>query len=100
MKNHKDLLVSCSDDKDCRLWSISRSSCLKKFKGHSYKIWSILILSDKQFVSVSKEIKFWSIDEDENIKTITCDNIISCLTKVEDEIIISGGINYIGTIKM
>ena len=41
----KDLLVSCSGDKFCRLWSILQENCLKIFKGHSDRIWTIQILS-------------------------------------------------------
>ena len=35
MNNSKHLLVSCTFNKDCTLWSISRKSCLKVFKRYS-----------------------------------------------------------------
>ena len=73
MINSKDLLVSCSNDRDCRLWSISQENCLKIFKGHSDKIWSIQILSEKIFVSASKEIIFWDIDSIEIMRYIKPD---------------------------
>ena len=55
MNNSKDLLLSCSYDKDCRLWSISHENCLKIFKGHSSLICLMQILSEKVFVSTSAE---------------------------------------------
>ena len=41
MNNSKDLLVSCSVDKDCRLWSISQENCLRVFNGNSDKTYSM-----------------------------------------------------------
>ena len=35
MIKNNDLLLICSNDKDCRLWSISHENCLMIFRGHS-----------------------------------------------------------------
>ena len=73
MDNSTDLLVSCSEDKDCRIWSISQENCLRIFKGHSNDVNSIQILSDKIFASASEEIIFWNIDSTECIHSIKPD---------------------------
>ena len=49
---------------------ISTNDCLKKFKGHSDMITSIIVLSDKIFVSASREVKFWNIDKDKCVKSV------------------------------
>ena len=103
MKDSKDLLVSCSSDEDCRLWSISREVCLKIFKGHSGAIWSIQILSDKTFVSGSAEIFFWNIDS-ESINSIKPDQsenkILSLIMNNRNELIFVGQHDFIGLIKI
>ena len=104
VKNSKDLLVSCSWDKDCRLWSIARASCLQIFKGHTNKVVSILVLSNKIFASAGTEIKFWDIDQVESIKTITPDDngtlTISMIKDTEETIVFAGNHNYLGTLNM
>ena len=106
MCNSKDLLVSCSFDKDCRLWSISEENCLKIFKGHSDKIWSsIEILSDKIFVSASVEIIFWDIDSTEFIQSIKPDDqpgkmVNSLLKNDRNELVFAGQHDFIGFIKI
>ena len=73
MKDCNDLLVSCSFDDYCKLWSISKEICLKNFNSHGHNassVRSILILSSKIFASAGTEIKFWNIDEENAIATI------------------------------
>ena len=104
MNNSKDLLVSCSDDKDCRLWSISQGHCLRVFKGHSSFIGSIQVLSEKIFTSVSEEILFWNIDSTEAIHSIKPDqsgNSINCMIKNDkNELVFAGMHDFIGLIKI
>ena len=104
MNNSNDLLVSCSDDKDCRLWSISKENCLKIFKGHSNRIWSIQILSEKIFVSASVEIIFWNVDSIEAIHSIKPDQsgkmITSLMKNDENELIFAGCHDFIGLIRI
>ena len=104
MNNSKDLLLSCSDDKDCRLWSISQENCLKIFKGHSNRIWTMQILSEKTFVSASAEILFWNIDSAEAIHSIKPDEsgdiIHSLLKNVKNELVFAGQHDFIGLIKI
>ena len=104
MKNSKDLLVSCSGDKHCRLWSIRQNDCLKIFKGHSNWIQSMQILSEKIFVSASSEIIFWNIYGNEFIHCIKQDhtkNLIFALVKNDiNELICAGGHDFIGFIKI
>ena len=73
MYNSKDLLVSCSPDKDCRLWNISHENCLKIFKGHSHPTRSMQILSEKIFGLTGAELIFWNIDSVEVIHSIKSD---------------------------
>ena len=104
IKNSKDLLVSCSDDKDCRLWSTSQENCLKIFQGHSGIVCSIEMLSERIFVSGSAEIIFWDINSTKYIHSIQPDqsgNIIHSLTKNnENELVIAGGHDFIGLMKI
>ena len=104
MNTSNDLLVSCSDDKDCRLWSISYESCLKIFKGNSNNVSSIQILSEKIFVSGSAEIIFWNADRAEMINSIKPDQsgkiIHSLIKNNKNELIIAGQHDFIGLIKL
>ena len=104
MKNSKNLLVSCSNDKDCRLWSISQGNCLRVFKRHSNTIWTIQILSENIFISVSAEIIFWDIDSSEAIHSIKPDKsekmILSLLKNDRNELVFAGYHDFIGLIKI
>ena len=110
MKNSNDLLISCSADKDCRLWSISKENCLNTFKGHSDRILSMQIISDTIFVSAGAEIIFWNIESAEAINSIKPDGSIkwilsgqkiTCLIKNDrNELVFAGGHNFIGLIKI
>ena len=104
MKNSNDLLVSCSGDRDCRLWSISQENCLRVFKGHISKINSIQMLSEKIFVSASAEIIFWNIESSEAIHVIKLDQsgkmINSLMKNDENELFFAGQHDFIGLIKI
>ena len=104
MDNSNDLLVSGSDDKHCRLWSISKGNCLRIFKGHSDKIWSIQILSETMLVSAGAELIFWNIESQEFINSIKSDQSgsrIACLIKnIRNELIFAGGNDFIGVINL
>ena len=103
MDHNKDLLISCSIDKDCRLWSILQENCLKVFRLHSDKIWSIQILSEKIFVSASTEIIFWNIDNAGVIRFIKPDKLgkkITSLIKNDENELIFAYPDSIGVIKI
>ena len=104
MNNNNDMLVSCSDDKYCMLWSISQGKCLRVFKGHSNIIYSIQILSDKIFASASAEIIFWNVDSPEINRFIRPDQsgkmIVSLIKNDSDELIFAGVHEFIGMIKI
>ena len=104
MNKNNDLLVSCSGDKDVRLWGISQENCLKIFTGHSDTIWSILILSEKIFVSAGKELIFWDIDSNEVIHSIKLDQsettICSLIKNGSNDLLFAGGHDFIGLIKI
>ena len=104
IKNSSDILLSCSHDKDCRLWSISQQKCFKIFLGHSAGILSIQILSDKIFVSVSEEIIFWNFENTEILKLIkprqSGAKIISLTKNDKRELIFVGEHNFIGFINI
>ena len=104
MNNSKDLLVSCSADENCLLWSISHGNCLNAFKGHNDWIWSMVVLSDKIFVSASEEIIFWNIHRSEAIHSIKPDQsksiIFSLLKNDRNELVFAGTHDFIGLIKI
>ena len=104
MNNSKDLLISCSNDKDCRLWSISQGNCLKIFKGHSGRINSILLLSEKIFASASAEIIFWNIESTEFTRSIKIDQsenrITSLIKNGNNQLVFAGQHDFIGMIKI
>ena len=104
MNKSKDSLLSCSRDKDVRLWNISQGYCLKIFKGHSNSIRSIQILSEKIFISAGAEIIFWNFENTEIIKLIQpCqygENITSLIRNDKNELIFVGGHNFIGFINI
>ena len=104
MKHSKNLLVSCSGDKDCRLWNISQGDCLKIFKGHTDTILSMQMLSETIFVSVAIEMIFWDIESPGIIRTMKPDQLGDVITTFmessENELVFAGGDNFIGLIKM
>ena len=103
MNNSKNLLLSCSCDKDCRLWDISQEYCLRIFRGHSNRVNSLLILSEKIFASASAEIIFWHIDNPGIIHCIKPDQsgsrIATLLKTNESELVFAGMHNFIGWIR-
>ena len=104
MKNSNNMLISCSNDKDIRLWNILQENCLKIFKGHSDRILSIQILCDKIFISAGAEIIFWNIDSKEAINSIKPDQsgkINTSLIKNDmNELLFAGYHDFIGLIKL
>ena len=104
IKNSKDFLISCSQDKDVRVWSISHEICLKIFKGHSDRVNSIEVLSEKIFVSAGAEIIFWNIDSPQVIHSIkpdqSEDRITSLIKNDANELVFAGVHDFIGFIKI
>ena len=94
MYNSKDLLVSCSTDKDCQLWSISHENCLKIFKGHGHSTRSMEILSEKIFGLTGAELMYWNIDSAEAIHSIKSDQSgkisFSLIKNNENELVFAG----------
>ena len=91
LMNHKDLIVSCSLDKECRLWSLSRGECLRVYSGHSNQVWTIWVLSEKIFVSFGEEIKFWHVDRDEEITSLKVEKLVYSYVQTEKKSILFGG---------
>ena len=104
LNNSNDMLVSCSDDSDCRLWSILHGSCLRIFKGQNNEVNSIHILSEQIIVLASSKITFWNIDRAEVIRSIKPDKsediIISLIKNDSNELVFAGGHDFIGMIKI
>ncbi|EMR08462.1 hypothetical protein PNEG_03290 [Pneumocystis murina B123] len=41
--NDNRFILSCSEDRSCRLWSLDTNTCLVAYKGHNQPIWDIAI---------------------------------------------------------
>ena len=99
----KNILISGAEDDSCRLWSIDDQSCRKIFKGHSFTVYSLMVLSDKEFFSCANEIIFWNIENESPLKRIEVDpkdkNIFSMCRK-GGEILFCGEHDFIGRIEI
>jgi len=90
-----DNLLSCSNDKTCRLWSILLGNCIRVFKGHKDFIQTIMVLSDNLFISSSHSIRLWRVDNGENVDKISFHNkeasTVHCLIDVGNRRFLSTG---------
>ena len=104
MDKYRDLLVSCSDDKEVRLWSLSISECIKVFQGNNTSVNHIMVLSERMFATCGIDIKFWDIEKDEHVRSINCETSekqIFWMTKLsENKIAICGQFDDIRTIML
>jgi len=88
----KEILISVSDDKTCKAWSISSGQCLRSFADHTTQIDALLVLTDSVFVTSSKEIKIWNLASESCIKTIQqSDKEINHLEMTKDSRILTCG---------
>lgn len=62
----KNQLLTVSDDRSIRLWSVDKTSCLQIFYGHTARVWDAHFLSDEhRIVSIGEDAAciIWSSDE-------------------------------------
>ena len=69
--NHKQKLISCSDDETIKSWDLETNECLKILNGHTASISCLERVSNDQIISCSRDktIKLWNIDTGDCIKT-------------------------------
>ena len=91
VKSPSNLLLSSSNDSEIRLWNTKIGDCIRTYKGHTGNIGVILMISDRIFMSASKDIKFWHIDQTECLTTIKNDHSVYSLLKVSPNTILCCG---------
>ena len=57
----KKFIISCSEDKTIKIWDIFNGNLVKIFYGHTDIIYSLDVISEKNIISVGKEIIIWDI---------------------------------------
>jgi hypothetical protein len=69
----KQHVISASDDKSVRLWSLTEQKCLKTFTGHSHSTNKVLLFNPNIIVSASDDhsIRFWNIADGNCVKVLT-----------------------------
>jgi WD40 repeat protein len=65
-------IISCSDDKTVKIWSLSTGECLSTLSGHLDWIYCLLLLSDKSLASGCEDgsIKIWDLETKKCVNTI------------------------------
>lgn len=57
----KKVIISCSEDKTIKIWDIFNGNLIKIFYGHTDIIYSLDVISEKNIISIGKEIIIWNI---------------------------------------
>ena len=97
MKNLKELLISCSDDSEIKLWNVAIGALLKNFSGHSSSVCSLIVLSDEILMSAGAngEILVWNTNIEEKIhcleKNLLQNKNVLCLHQVSESMIVCSG---------
>jgi len=68
--SNKEILISVSDDKTSKAWSVASGECLRTFSGHNYGVQGLVLLSERLLATSGGEIKFWSLNSDVCLKTV------------------------------
>ena len=66
-------VVSGSDDKTVRLWSVESGELLQTMEGHTSPVMSVSFSPDGQSVvsgSKDKTVRLWSVESDELLRTM------------------------------
>jgi len=68
-----NILFSGSDDKLIKMWDLSKSHCIRTFKGHNHSANKIILYQPGILCSASDDsnIKFWDIKKGTCIHTLT-----------------------------
>ena len=87
-----DRIVSASNDKTLKVWSLTSGECLQTLTGHSGRVNAVAVLEGDRIVSASRDmtLKVWSLVSGECLQTLTghsgpvcavavlgCDRIVS-----------------------
>ena len=89
-------LVTCSSDKQIKLWDLNTFECLRTFTGHDGAVSSVQLLSDERIVSGSEDetIKIWSLKSGDCLQTLKGHTSwVWCVNILSDEKIISGSLD-------
>lgn len=100
---NSDILASCSDDLTIRLWSISKSKCIKILRKHTYHVTSIKFTSKGNILisgSADETITIWDLSSGKILKTLAAhaDPISSLSLTPDNTIIISA--SYDGLMRL
>lgn len=69
-----DTIVSGSSDHSIRLWDANSKSCVRKFDGHAYAVWSVKWLPESQTIisaSYDSTIKIWNVESKKALCTLS-----------------------------
>jgi WD40 repeat protein len=72
-KISNDKIVTCSNDRTLRIWSLRKSGvCLKILKGHTGIVFCLRVISNEKIISGSDDqtIKIWEIESGNCLKTL------------------------------
>ena len=87
-------ILSVSDDKTIKEWSVASGQCLQNFQGHSGAVWSVCYsLDGKKILSASNDhtIKEWSVDSGQCLRTFQghSDSVNSACYSIDGKKILS-----------
>jgi len=83
--NDRLKLISGSEDKTVKIWSIDSGVCLKTLLGHTNNVWGLQLIKADLILSTANDgtIKYWNIDSGQCIKTIIDDNEESAIMSIQ-----------------
>ncbi len=88
-------IVSGSDDKSVKLWSVEQKKLLHTFEGHSSGVLSVAFSPDGKFIvsgSWDKSIKLWSVEQQKLLHTFEghSSTVYSVAFSIDGRFIVSG----------
>jgi len=86
-------LISCSDDKNIKIWNYHHGKCKKTLSGHKDRVVQVIKMNELHLVSCSKDetIKLWETIKGTCLYTITSKNMVLSIVKLNDNQIARGG---------
>ena len=86
-------LISCSDDKNIKIWNYHHGKCKKTLSGHKDRVVQVIKMNELHLVSCSKDetIKLWETIKGTCLYTITSKNLVLSIIRLNDNQIARGG---------